>query len=339
MDKRVIFAVAGSGKTTYIVNNLFPEKRSLIITYTKNNYSNIESKVLKKFNGTWPQNILLMTYFQFLFRFCYKPFLADKFKGKGIVFKSNPNKWEKQSSLKYYFTGNRYFYSNRLAFFLENQNIINDIKKRLEKYFDEFIIDEVQDIAGRDFNFLEKLMDAEINMLFVGDFFQHTFDTSRDGNVNKSLFNNKLSYEERFQKRGFFCDSTTLVKSWRCSYEVCDFITNNLGITIFSNHDKNDNNCIALITDEWKIKEILENDNIIKLHYQDSNKYGNFHKNWGDSKGEDNYQDVCVMLNKKTMSKFKSGKLYELPSATLNKLYVAITRAHRNCYFIEEYGI
>ena len=45
------------------------------------------------------------------------------------------------------------------------------------------------------------------------------------------------------------------------------------------------------------------------------------------------------MLNKKTMSKFKSGKLYELPSATLNKLYVAITRAHRNCYFIEEYGI
>ena len=90
-------------------------------------------------------------------------------------------------------------------------------------------------------------------MLFVGDFFQHTFDTSRDGNVNKSLFNNKLSYEERFQKRGFFCDSTTLVKSWRCSYEVCDFITNNLGITIFSNHDKNDNNCIALITDEWKI--------------------------------------------------------------------------------------
>ena len=50
-------------------------------------------------------------------------------------------------------------------------------------------------------------------------------------------------------------------------------------------------------------------------------------------------EDVCVMLNKKTMSKFKSGKLYELPSATLNKLYVAITRAHRNCYFIEEYGI
>lgn len=55
-------------------------------------------------------------------------------------------------------------------------------------------------------------MDAEINMLFVGDFFQHTFDTSRDGNVNKSLFNNKLSYEERFQKRGFFVILLHLLK-------------------------------------------------------------------------------------------------------------------------------
>lgn len=41
MDKRVIFAVAGSGKTTYIVNELSLEKRSLILTYTDGNYDNI----------------------------------------------------------------------------------------------------------------------------------------------------------------------------------------------------------------------------------------------------------------------------------------------------------
>ena len=53
MDKRVIFAVAGSGKTTYIVNNLFPEKRSLIITYTKNNYNNIIFLILLTKNGKY----------------------------------------------------------------------------------------------------------------------------------------------------------------------------------------------------------------------------------------------------------------------------------------------
>lgn len=48
---------------------------------------------------------------------------------------------------------------------------MNELKLRLEKYFDEFIVDEIQDISGRDFNFLEQLMSTNINMLFVGDFF------------------------------------------------------------------------------------------------------------------------------------------------------------------------
>lgn len=34
MDKKVIFAVAGSGKTTYIIDSLTQDKRSLIVTYT-----------------------------------------------------------------------------------------------------------------------------------------------------------------------------------------------------------------------------------------------------------------------------------------------------------------
>ena len=49
MDKKVIFAVAGSGKTSHIVENLSLNKRSLIITYTTANYDNIKAKILKKF--------------------------------------------------------------------------------------------------------------------------------------------------------------------------------------------------------------------------------------------------------------------------------------------------
>ena len=69
----MIFAVAGSGKTTFIVESLVKEKRSLIVTYTNSNYDNLSQKILKKFNGVWPETITLMTYFQFL----YSPF-TDK---------------------------------------------------------------------------------------------------------------------------------------------------------------------------------------------------------------------------------------------------------------------
>ena len=212
------------------------------------------------------------------------------------------------------------------------------VKQRLEKYFDEFIVDEIQDIAGRDFSFLEQLMTANINMLFVGDFYQHTYNTSRDGNTNQNLFDNFDRYEMRFKNKGFFSDKTSLVNSWRCSPNICQFITENLGIEIYSNLgvEMSDGMDVTFLSDHARIENILRNPDIVKLHFQNSSRYGVGHRNWGDTKGEDQYQDVCVMLNKATAAKYAAKKLYELPPSTRNKLYVAITRAHRKVYLINE---
>ena len=49
MDKRIIFAVAGSGKTSLIIEKLTLEKRNLLITYTENNFINLRSKIINKF--------------------------------------------------------------------------------------------------------------------------------------------------------------------------------------------------------------------------------------------------------------------------------------------------
>lgn len=335
MDKTVIFAVAGSGKSTYIVNSLSENKRSLIVTYTINNYENLLKRITERFAGRWPENLTLMTFFQFLYRFCYKPFLSDIIGARGIIYEINPNKFAKQNQHSYYLSDGRYFYSNRLAFFLEQWGVVGEIKHRIQEYYDEFIIDEIQDIAGRDFNFLEKLMSTNVNMLFVGDFYQHTFDTSRDGNVNQSLFNDRRAYEARFIRNGFTTNTTRLQNTWRCSKKICDFISTNLGINISSN--KTDN-CeeVLFVTDIAKKTAIINNPDIIKLHFKECYKYGPEHKNWGETKGEDCYQNVCVMLNKETMKKYKTGKLSELAPSTRNKLYVAITRAHGNVYLIEE---
>ena len=172
-------------------------------------------------------------------------------------------------------------------------------------------------------------------MLFVGDFYQHTFDTSRDGNVNKSLFDDKSKYEGRFIHRGVRVDKTTLLNSWRCGPKICDFISTNLKIMISSNKSDDPSDIVFVRTNSEKF-DILNDPEIIKLHFKESYKYGFDHKNWGDTKGEDCYHDVCVMLNKETMKCFNTGNLSNLAPSTRNKLYVAITRAHRNVYLIEE---
>lgn len=336
MDKRVIFAVAGSGKTTHIVDSLSDDKRFLIITYTISNYKNLSRKIAKKYGGAWPDNVTLMTYFQFLFRFCYKPFLADKVKAHGIRYEQKPALYVKQSDRRYYLSSAGYFYSNRLSLFLEKENVVDEIKGRIEKYFDVFVIDEIQDIAGRDFNFLKVLMETSVNMLFVGDFFQHTFDTSRDGNVNQSLFNNREAYEAHFIRKGFTSDTTTLLKSWRCGKKICEFVSTKLGISISSNKDETDTSDIFFISSSDEAKTILADPNIVKLHYKECDKFGFGHRNWGDTKGEDSHENVCVMLNKTTADLHKKGKLCQLTPSTRNKLYVAITRAHGNVYLVYE---
>ena len=336
MDKTVIFAVAGSGKTTHIVNSLSREKRSLLITYTIANYENLYKRIIRKFNGEWPNNIVLMRFFPFLYGFCYKPFLSDAVKARGIIYESNPNRYAKKTDRKFYITENGYLYSNRISLLLEVMQTIEDIKDRISKYFDELIIDEVQDIAGRDFNLLEKIMEANVNQLFVGDFYQHTFDTSRDGTVNANLFESKKNYEKRFTDKGFVCDSDTLIKSWRCNPDICKFITDNLGIEMHSNKNCTGTESISIVSDSAQKKLIMDNPEIVKLHYKKAASFGNGHYNWGETKGQDQYNDVCVCLNKTTAKAYSAGELSMLKPATRNKLYVAITRAHGNVYFTTE---
>ena len=68
--KKVIFAVAGSGKTSSIIHLLNLTQRFLLITYTDNNAQNINSKIVERF-GFVPDNIVVHTYFSFLFNlFC-----------------------------------------------------------------------------------------------------------------------------------------------------------------------------------------------------------------------------------------------------------------------------
>lgn len=335
MDKKLVLAVAGSGKTTYIVDSFCKcNYKTLIVTYTDANYDNIIRKIRTCNNGTIPNNIRVYTYFKFLYSFCYKPFLADRVGARGINYNSNPNRYIRSNKKEYYLDPNKRLYSNRISYLIEQAEIIIDVKQRIEKYFDYFVIDEIQDIGGRDFNLIEALIDTNVNMLFVGDFYQHTFSTSNDGNVNSSLYSDYKKYIQKYTQKGVEADMSLLVNSWRCGKQVCDFVREKLGIEIFSNNGNTGE--IKLVEELSEIKEIWNNPQVIKLHYQNSSKFGEYHKNWGETKGEDCYYDVCVLLNKSTMEAFRNNSLKDIAVTTRNRLYVAITRARGNVYFIEE---
>lgn len=330
MDKKVIFAVAGSGKTTYIIEKLTLEKRSLVITYTINNLNNLRVGIINKF-GYFPDNIKLMSYFTFIYTICYRPLLSFKYNTNGITFERNPNQFARQTDYSYFFDVHGRIYSNRIAKFLEIQRVLSDVNIRIYKYFDNLFIDEVQDIAGHDFNFISSIARTNIEMTFVGDFYQHTFDTSRDGNVNVNLHDDYSNYKTYFENMGLSVDVDSLNKSFRCSPTICDFITKNIGIEIHSN--RSDDTRIQTIDSQEKVDEIYHDGSIIKLFYREHYKYGCNSRNWGESKGENRYGDVCVVLNRETLRKFPN-KLNELNLKTRNKLYVACSRARNDLYFI-----
>jgi hypothetical protein len=194
------------------------------------------------------------------------------------------------------------------------------------------LIDEIQDFAGNDFNLLKHISKAPINHIYVGDFYQHTFDTSRDGNTNSGLYKNQNSYLKEFELLGMHIDTSSLSKSYRCSPTVCNFISEQLGISIQSHRTENTE--VIFINDKAKATQLVGDKNVVKLFYQEHHKYGCFSRNWGESKGEDKYYDVCVVLNKTTLNNYNQGKLKELAEITRNKLYVAFSRTRNNLYLL-----
>ncbi|KMK76288.1 hypothetical protein [Alkalihalobacillus pseudalcaliphilus] len=332
MDKKLgikvaINAVAGSGKTSYIVKQLNNEtKKSLIITYTQANQQNIKEKIIAKF-GYLPANIYVYGYFEFLLNFIIKPLCP--YEVENISYE-NPSYKITSPFTK----DKKRIFSNRMAKYIIDK--LPEYKNRIDKYFDEVFIDEMQDLASDDFRWMLSLSELIIPVTLVGDFYQSTFASSRRGNHLGKLYDESCVYNEKLEESGFLIDATTLVESYRCTQTVCDFIKEHLEIKIDPKY--NIISEIRLIEDIETIEQILEDDSIVKLFYQNSMKFNINSDNWGNSKGM-TFNEVCVVLNDSTFNKYKQNKLNELAPLTKKKLYVACTRSNGNLWFIKQNDI
>lgn len=328
MDKKLILAVAGSGKTREIVEDLDTTRRTLIITYTIKNQEEIRNRVYKKFN-TIPENIHIFGLFQFLFNFCIKP-TANFPKIKGFILSSD-NHYGKYSS-------GDVFFSNMLSKWILDNYDRENTPQRLAMFFDSLYVDEFQDLTSYDFDLMLKLgmCDANMKTWFLGDFYQKTFNSSNNGNKGTSLHKDYNKWIKAIKDSGYLVDDESLIKSNRCSRAICNFIKTKLGIAIESslNHE----GVVKFVEDRNEIGELIENNDVKKLFYQKHYDYNCNSLNWGESKGRE-FDKVCVVLNKNMCKVFNNDNFSSLKPDTRSRFYVACTRAKNELYFVRESDI
>lgn len=81
MDKQIILAVAGAGKTYHICHSIDPTKKNLILAYTHENIHNIENELCDAHKSV-PELTTVMTFDSFVYRhlICpYEPSIAAHF--------------------------------------------------------------------------------------------------------------------------------------------------------------------------------------------------------------------------------------------------------------------
>ncbi len=354
MDKRIILAVAGSGKTYKLGHDIDETKRNIVLAYTNQNIKNIRKEIIDRY-GKIPDNTLVLTFDSFLYRYFIRPYERmiltfwnkSEIKIKGVEIKIKPEprlknrkpnfRYKRIDEFEHYVLKDKYYCSRipELILYVKNkhENLFKIAMNNINKFCDYIYIDEVQDFREKYYELLELIIKESNNIVLVGDYYQHS--TNGENNSGKPF--NNCTYEQyiaKLKKLGLNVDTVSLKKSRRCPKKVCEFVKEKFKIDIDA-IDENPDGKIVFLEKEDEIDAILNDDSIVKLVYNNSKIYKFNAIGWGISKG-DTFINTCVILTGE-YSNIKSNS-FILPQSqiTNNKLYVAFTRAKNIVYVISK---
>lgn len=360
MDKRVVLAVAGAGKTYTLCKNVDENKRNIILAFTNQNIKNI-IKELNENHDTILDNTYVYTFDSFKYNFFirpYEPIIAryfgiKTFVSKGVSLVTPPPKlingypnrnYKNNKIFEHYVIKDKYYCANLSELILQvkrgkEYNLFDIAMKNINQFFDYIYIDEFQDFRQHDYELMEKIIKKSKNIVLVGDYFQHSVNAKNNTGKPFKVGNTKqtkriITYEEYIKllkDLKLEVDTETLKRTRRCPESICEFIRKKFNIEIYADNDNKGN--IIFLENIDAIKEVIENNNIIKLVESESKNYKFNCINWGYSKG-DTYNDICVILTEK-LENLKEKDNIEYTS-TINKVYVAMTRTKGNLYIIEK---
>jgi DNA helicase-2/ATP-dependent DNA helicase PcrA len=372
MDKnRLIIAAAGAGKTTYLVKQALKNKTGNIIitTYTEANEAEIRKKIIK-LNKCIPVNITVQTWFSFLLQHGVRPYqgylLEPKIKGIVLVncrsgqkctYQGKPIYFSEDTDFKqHYFTKDDKIYSDKLSKFVIRCNEISNssVINRLSKIYSHIYIDEVQDLAGYDLEFIKLLFGSSLNVVLVGDPRQVTYLTHNESKYSKYK-NGLIKGFIQKECKNNICeiDECSLCVSYRNNQIICDFAARlypNMPLCKSEQDEETSHDGIFLIKPA-DVEYYLQMYNPIQLRQNKLTPVNEKYqvKNFGDSKGL-GFDRVLIYPTKPIIQFLKDGKLKkeskdrktglkkESSAFDIAKFYVAVTRARFSVGIVYNYN-
>ena len=353
---KLIIAAAGSGKTTYLVEEALKIKmeKVLITTFTDANEHEIRAKFIK-LNGAVPENVVIQTWFSFLLQHGVKPYqdvliaseiagllLVNNKSGLKYTFKGRPVYFPEADVKHYYFSPSMKIYSDKIAKFtyVVNEQTKGLILDRISRIYPHIFIDEVQDLAGYDLDLIHLLLQTPSNVIMVGDPRQVTYHTHEESKNNKYAEGQIEQFiHDKCKKKTVEIDKTSLKTSHRNCQCICSFAN-----SIFPHYEPYD-------ADE---KESTGHDGVFFVKPKDTAEYLKLYKptqlrnsvvtkvnpsynvfNFGESKGM-TLSRVLIYPTKPILDWIKNNNS-KLTFQSRSKFYVAVTRAEYSVAIVYDY--
>lgn len=345
MKNKLVLAGAGTGKTTYIVEQALKEKsRVLITTFTIRCREEIKEKIIN-IVGYCPKNIIVQTWFSFLYEHGILPykkelsinevnginFVEGKSGLKTISKSGFPIYYGEKEFDLYFFDKNKRIYTDKLSKLVLKINDASGglVFERIHEVFDRIFIDEVQDMVGYDLEIIKKLATIKNNLLIVGDPRQTIYSTHCDSKYKK-YDNGKIDkfIKEECKLLDFEIDNLTLNKCHRCHKEIVNFMNG-----FYPEYNKlfskeipiNEGQGIFVIRKK-DVEKYLNKYNPWQLRYSKATKVNeNFNSiNYKNSKGC-TFQRTLIYPTNELKEYLKNNKKITKIS-TKNAIYVALSR-------------
>ncbi|WP_409149712.1 UvrD-helicase domain-containing protein [Sphingobacterium sp. BS-2] len=347
-NNKLIIAAAGSGKTTFLIDEALKQKEGnvLITTYTQANEAEIRKKIIEK-NKCIPDNVTVQTWFSFLLKHGVRPFqgiLFDK-KIKGLILVNSLSGLkgytktkqpiyfgEEKEFEKHYFSKELKIYSDKLSKFVFrcNEKSNGSVIDRISRIYSHIFIDEIQDLAGYDLTLLKLLFNCSSNILLVGDPRQGTYSTNSAPKNKQFKKANVVNYFFQDKTINIETDQTSLMTNYRCNKPICDLSNKlfaNFSVTTSGNYKETGHDGVFFIK-EKDIESYLQKYKAIQLRNDSREKRikENYSvMNFGESKGL-SFDRVLIYPTKPFLDWIKDNSS-ELAETSRSKLYVALTRA------------
>lgn len=355
-NNKLIIAAAGSGKTTFLVEEALKQKEGkvLITTYTQANEAEIRKKIIEK-NKCIPENVTVQTWFSFLLQHGVRPFqgvlFEKKIKGlilvnsqsglKGYTKTKQPIYFgEEKEFEKHYFSNALKIYSDKLSKFVFrcNEKSNGNVIDRISRIYSHIFIDEVQDLAGYDLELLKLFFSCGSTTQLVGDPRQGTYSTN-SAPKNKQFKKANIVNFFTDQIENLTKDDTSLMTNYRCNKPICDLSNKlfpNFQATTSGNNVTKEHSGVFFIK-EQDIENYLQKLEPIQLRNDSREKRikENYRvMNFGEAKGL-SFDRVLIYPTKPFLDWLKDNNA-ELAETSRSKLYVALTRARYSVAIIND---